>query len=47
LEARRERSTIKVLARKQELHPNQINTWEKEAGANMSSELGSEQYDDS
>jgi transposase-like protein len=29
LEALRERSTIEELARKHELHPNQINTWRK------------------
>ena len=30
LEALKERSTIEDLAKKYELHPNQINTWKKE-----------------
>jgi transposase len=36
IEALKERSTIEELARKYELHPSQINTWKKEAVANMS-----------
>ncbi len=35
LEALRERSTIEELSRKYELHPTQINTWKREAVANM------------
>ncbi|GAC1455489.1 MAG: transposase [Chitinophagaceae bacterium] len=35
LEALRERSTIEELSRKYELHPTQINTWKREAIANM------------
>ena len=46
LEALRERSTIEELARKHELHPNQINTWKKEAVANMSSVFGVDKSDD-
>jgi transposase len=46
LEALRERSTIEELARKHELHPNQINTWKKEAVANMSSVFGADKSDD-
>ncbi len=46
LEALRERSTIEELARKHELHPNQINTWKKEAVANMSSVFGTDKSDD-
>lgn len=30
LEALRERSTIEEIARKYELHPNQVSTWKKE-----------------
>jgi len=30
LEALKERQTIEALARKYDLHPNQINTWKKE-----------------
>lgn len=40
LEALKERSTIEELARKYELHPTQINTWKKEAVANMSAVFG-------
>jgi transposase len=46
LEALRERSTIEELARKHELHPNQINMWKKEAVANMSSVFGADKADD-
>jgi transposase len=46
LEALREHSTIEELARKHELHPNQINTWKKEAVANMSSVFGADKADD-
>lgn len=42
LEALKERSTIEDLARKYELHPTQINTWKKEAVANMASVFTSE-----
>jgi len=35
LEALKERSTIEELARKYDLHPTQINTWKREAVANM------------
>jgi len=46
LEALKERSTIEELARKHELHPNQINTWKKEAVANMSCVFGSDKSED-
>ena len=46
LEALKERSTIEELARKHELHPNQINSWKKEAVANMSSVFGADKGDD-
>ena len=46
LEALKERSTIEDLARKHELHPSQINSWKKEAVANMSSVFGAEKGDD-
>ena len=42
LEALKERSTIEELARKYELHPTQINTWKKEAVANMSAVFGAD-----
>jgi transposase len=35
LEALKERSAIEELARKYDLHPTQINTWKREAVANM------------
>ena len=41
LEALKERSTIEELARKYELHPYQINTWKKEAVANLAAVFGS------
>ena len=47
LEALRERSTIEELARKHELHPNQINTWKKEAVANLAAVFGSGKDDGS
>ena len=37
LDALKERITIEELARKHELHPTQINTWKREAIANMAS----------
>ena len=37
LEALKERATVEELARKYELHPTQINTWKKEAVANLAS----------
>jgi len=37
---------IEELARKQELHPNQINTWKKEAVSNMSSVFGADKSED-
>ena len=40
LEALKERSTIEELSRKYELHPTQINSWKKEAVANMSAVFG-------
>ncbi len=46
LEALKERSTVEELARKYELHPTQINTWKKEAVANMSSVFGADKGDD-
>ncbi len=45
LEALKERSTIEELARKYELHPTQINTWKREAVANMASVFGGEKAD--
>ena len=45
LEALKERSTIEELARKYELHPTQINTWKKEAMANMSAVFGGDKSD--
>ena len=45
LEAFKERSTIEELARKYELHPTQINTWKKEAMANMSAVFGGDKFD--
>jgi transposase len=40
LEALKERSTVEELARKYELHPTQINTWKKEAVANLAAVFG-------
>jgi transposase len=37
LEALKDRSTIEELSRKYELHPTQINSWKREAIANMAS----------
>jgi transposase len=45
LEALKERSTIEELSKKYELHPTQINTWKREALANMASVFGSEKSD--
>ena len=45
LEALKERSTMEELARKYELHPTQINTWKKEAVANMASVFGADKGD--
>lgn len=42
LEALKERSTIEDLSRKYELHPTQINTWKREAIANMASVFGND-----
>lgn len=42
LEAFKERSTIEELAQKYELHPTQINTWKREALANMASVFGTD-----
>ncbi len=36
LEALRERDTVETIARKHELHPNQITTWKKEFLENVS-----------
>ena len=41
----KERSTIEQLAHKYELHPTQINSWKREALANMASVFGSEKAD--
>lgn len=46
LEALKERSTIEELARKYELHPTQINTWKKEAVANMAAVFSAGKADD-
>ena len=42
LEALKERNTIEELARKYELHPNQIHTWKKEFLSKASSVFSSE-----
>ena len=42
LEALKERSTIEELAHKYELHPTQINTWKREAIANMAAVFGAD-----
>jgi len=49
IEALKERSTMEELARKYELHPTQINTWKREAIANMAAVFNgdkSENYQD-
>ena len=45
LEALKERSTVEELARKYELHPTQINTWKKEAVANLAAVFGTGKVD--
>ncbi len=47
LEALKERSTVVELARKYELHPTQINTWKKEAVANLAAVFGGGKEDGS
>jgi transposase len=42
LEALKDRNTIEDLSRKYELHPTQINTWKREAIANMASVFSSD-----
>jgi transposase len=42
IEALKERSTIEEIARKHELHPNQISTWKKEFLEKASSVFASE-----
>lgn len=42
IEALKERSTIEDLAKKYELHPNQISTWKKEFLSRASSVFGSD-----
>lgn len=46
LEALKERITIEELARKHELHPTQINTWKREAIANMANVFGTDKAED-
>jgi len=45
LEALKDRITIEELARKHELHPTQINTWKREAIANMASVFSGDKSD--
>lgn len=40
IEALKERNTIEQLAKKHELHPNQITTWKKEFLANAAAAFG-------
>lgn len=47
IEALRERSSIEELAKKYELHPNQITTWKKEFLANASAAFEKKGSDDS
>lgn len=47
IEVLKERSTIEEIARKHELHPNQITTWKKEFLANASAAFGGDKEDDS
>lgn len=47
IEALKERSTIEEIARKYELHPNQITTWKKEFLANAAAAFEKEGSEDS
>ena len=44
LEALKEKHTIEELARKHELHPNQITIWKKEFLSNASAAFGPDSY---
>lgn len=46
LESFKERSTIEELARKYELHPTQINTWKREAVANLAAVFNADKSED-